>query len=101
VTELRLNIKSWFPRHERKWELRSDGSRDAMIFTDYGIVEVFAFPGSDRQRAFTQLSMYIAPNCYHATLPRRYHDRWIHRLVRQFAWDCSKLDDARSERRQI
>jgi hypothetical protein len=89
-----MKIESYRPRNHAKWELREDGSRHALLFEEHGMVEVVAYSGGVHGQPFTTLGMYLDGRCYHCRLPRRYHDRWIPRLARDFDWECSKLANA-------
>lgn len=91
MAEPALEIRCYHPRHEKLWTDNGDGSFSAHVYTDHGVVEVFTFIGDARHRAFTNLHLYLAPNVYHATLPRHYHHRWLRRLAYQFAAQCDAL----------
>lgn len=86
-------INRWEPRQERLWKPRADGSFECVIECEEGVVELFTFPGSQTQRAFTNLKMWIHPHRYDVTLRRHYHERWIRRLAREFAWACQRMAD--------
>jgi hypothetical protein len=80
-----------YPAKLLKWEKDRHGSRIAEIATiNGGVVKVFSFPGNEKIEAFTSLETYLEGDCYHATLPRHYHDRWIGRLAEDFAFDVAR-----------
>lgn len=88
---INFEIQSWRPRHEKKWEHRDDGSQSAEIYTDAGVVSVFAFPGDDRREGFTSLEVYYSGETHLATLPKHYHERWLRRLAFEFAYQVMSL----------
>lgn len=90
-----MQIRSWVPRYEKKWQDNGDGSFSAEIYQWCGVVEVFTYRGDDRTAAFTSLAMFISPHEYLATLPRHYDPRWLKRLARQFAERCEQLSKSK------
>jgi hypothetical protein len=83
-----MKIDRWKPRTPKRWERDQHGSRIATLRLEQGVVEVYSFPGDEKQKAFTALEMFIWPHAYQISLKRHYHDRWIPRLARDFAWRC-------------
>lgn len=88
---LSLEVGRYLPRLKKEWKRNSDGSISAQIYTSDGIVELFTFPGDERCRAFTHLTMYLSPYVY-----RCFHERWLRRVARQFAVQCEQM--ARADR---
>lgn len=91
----KMTIKRYAPLSEKKWSIDQHGSRVAKLYTCYGLIEVYSFPGDDKQGAFTSLETYAYPHVYHATLPRHYHDRWLMRLAMDFG--CRVYNAAKRE----
>lgn len=92
-----LNLKPTrlWPHLHKEWKRTAEGARSAKLYTDNGLVEIFAFPGGQiggkPHRAFTSLEMYLHPYVYQVTLPRCYHDRWLMRLAADFAFTCKQM----------
>jgi hypothetical protein len=63
------------------------------IFTPWGLVAAFSFPGgavgNTTHSAFTTLDMFIHPHTYYARVGQHYHDRWLRRLANAFARECA------------
>lgn len=88
MAEPAFEIRCYYPHREKGWKDNGDGSFTTHVYTDHGVVEVFTYVGDVRQSAFTNLHLYLAPQIYHATLPRHYHQRWLRRLAYHFAEQC-------------
>jgi hypothetical protein len=89
-----MEIGSYKPRSGFKSfnRERVDGSGKAEIYTDFGVVNFFTFPGTNgppEHRAFTSLDMYLAGRVFYATIPGRFYStRWWRRLANEFAFEC-------------
>jgi hypothetical protein len=86
-------IERYVPRYEPLWKMDGHGARHAHLFTEEGLVEVYSFPGDDRTEPFTSLNMYLHPHIYSQRFGRSYHDRWLMRLAKDFAWECRRMRD--------
>lgn len=76
------------PSHEKLWKHGDNGLFEAHIYTQFGLVELFTYPGDTKHDAFTSLTMYFPPHVYFRLIDRHYHPRWARRLAREFACDC-------------
>lgn len=89
---MNLEIQSYKPGPELFRLNPDDGSGKAQIYTEFGVVKFFTFPGSAppnvEHRAFTSLEMFFAGEIYHATIGRYYSPRWWRRLANKFALAC-------------
>lgn len=84
-------IKSYAPRHEKKWKRHPDGTIEAEIYAgDDLIVEVFTYPGGTHGEAFTTLRTYLAGRVFSARLDKSYSERWLRRLAWDFVYQCQK-----------
>ncbi len=95
-------ITRWVPRGERLWKADpADGSTTARIYTYYGVVELFTFPGGCPgnsqifHKAFTSMSLWIYPHEYSKRIHRHYHDRWLRRIANDFAHECYLLSEGK------